>query len=278
MTHAPTSNCPSNPGRFARRARTALGTAMVIALPMMMGAEGGCPLILDTLESPVQAITVLREHADGSVDVDLMIVSLENGDDRWITTAKNAELRTPEGELIPLEMEEDGHYRAHSDDHDKLVYEGGGTNYRITFELDDEDVAGGAAGDDFIAVVSAPEADVDFELTKAPEFAGDTAEIEWTPGNLAGLLQITDSDGELIFDTFNLATPEFDGSKWASLIHGGREQLRVDVFADPGRYTISFCAVESQEGLDEELSGGLGILSGFLAGKCVEDITIDVPE
>lgn len=273
MTHA-ADHRPRNRNLL----RTITGASMLAAMPLLMGAEGGCPLLLQTLESPVQAITVLTERADGTVEVDLMIVSVKGTDERWVTKAHDAELRTPDGDLVPLEMAEDGHYRASSKDFPELVYEGEGTNYRVTFELDDEDQAGDAAGSDFIAVVSAPADEVTFELTKAPDFAGDTATIEWTPSSRAGLLEIRDAKGEVIYSTFNLQTAEFDGSKWGSLIHGGREQLRVDVFADPGEYTLSFCAVRSQEGFDEELSGGLGILSGFLAGRCVEDITIDVPE
>lgn len=254
------------------------GLGLVAALPALMGAEGGCTLLQGTLESPVQAITILREHADGSVDVDLVVISTKDFDNRFITSVTNAELRTPSGDLIPLTQDEDGHYRAHSNDHEQLVYEPGDTNYRITFDLDDEGVAGEAAGEDFIAVVQAPDAEVTFELTRAPEFAGDVSTIEWTPSHLEGLLEVRNADGELIFDTFDLATAEFDGSKWGSLIHGGRQNLPVDVFADPGRYTLSFCAVQSQEGLDEELSSGLGVLSGFLAGRCVDDVVIDVPE
>jgi hypothetical protein len=261
-----------------RRARSVASAGLLAAMPLLMGAEGGCPLMLQTLESPVQAITVLQENADGSVEVDLMLVRVDGTTQEWITSASNAELRTPDGNFIPLEMAEDGHYRAHSDEFPELLYVGDDTNYRVTFDIDDEEIAGDAAGEEFIAVVSAPADEITFELTKAPDFAGDTATITWTPSKLAGLLEIRDASGEVIYSTFNLQTPEFDGSKWASLVHGGSEQLRVDVFADPGEYTLSFCAVRSQEGLDEELSAGLGILSGFLAGRCAEDITIDVIE
>jgi hypothetical protein len=262
--------------RLGRRVRTLASASILAAMPLLMGAEGGCPLLLDTLESPVQAITVLQENADGSVEVDLMIVRVDGTEQEWITVATNAELRTPDGDLVPLEMAEDGHYRAHSKDFPELVYEGDGTNYRVTFEIDDEEITGAAADNEFIAVVSAPADEISFELAKAPEFAGDTATVQWSPSNLAGLMEIRDPAGEVIYSTFNLETPEFDGSKWASLIHGGQEQLRVDVFAEPGDYTLSFCAVRSQEGLDEELSGGLGILSGFLAGRCADDLTITV--
>jgi hypothetical protein len=262
----------------ARRARQLVGASLLAALPALMGAEGGCTLLQGTLESPVQAITILREHADGRVDVDMMVISTAEWDaERFITTVENAQMRMPGGDLVALEQEEDGHYRADSDDDARLVYEPGDVNYRVTFELPEED-AGEAADDEIIAVVQAPEDEVTFEITKKPDFAGDTSTVEWSPGHLDGLLEIRDGEGELVFTTFDLGTPQIDGSKWGSLIHGGRESLPVDVFADAGTYTISFCAVRSQEGLDEELSAGLGILSGFLAGRCVEDVVIEVPE
>jgi hypothetical protein len=243
-----------------------------------MGARGGCNLLQETLKSPVQAVTTILERADGTVEVDLTIVSTEGPTDQFVTSAYDAELRVPGGAIIPLKMDEPGHYRASSDDYSDLEYVGDSGNYRVTFELDDRDVAGDAAGDNFSAVVEAPSDEITFEFGKLPEFAGDTSSIDWTPRDLEGLLEVRDENGELIFTTFDWSKPEFDGSKWASLIHNGHEALPVDVFADPGSYTVSFCAVQSQEGLDEELSSGLGILSGFLAGRCVEDVIVDVPE
>lgn len=271
----------SRPSNTKRRLRAVAGAAILTALPVLMGAEdteGGCTLIQDTLKSPVQAVTILTETADGRVEVDLIIATTEGGESRWVTNAENAEIRTPDGDLIPLTQTSDGHYTANSDDNPALVYDASGVNYRVTFELDDPDVAGDAAGDDFIAVVMPPEDEVTFEFSKLPAFAGDTATIQWTPGSLAGLLQIRNSTGDLVYSTFNWDHPEFDGSKWGSLIHGGSEDLRVDVFADAGTYTVEFCAVASKEGLEEEVSGGLGIASGFLAGRCVDDMVIEVPE
>jgi hypothetical protein len=264
-----------SPTRFTR---SLVACTLLATLPVLMGAEGGCTLLQETLKSPVQAVTTLVERADGTVEVDLTIVSTEGKGSRFVTSAHDAELRVPGGAIVPLEMEEPGHYRASSDDYPALEYIGDGGNYRVTFELDDRAVAGDSAGDDFIAVVEAPDDEITFELSKLPEFAGDTATIEWAPRSLEGLLEVRDETGELIFTTFDWSKPEFDGSKWASLIYSGHENLPVDVFANPGTYTLSFCAVQSQEGLDEELSSGLGILSGFLAGRCVEDVVIDVPE
>lgn len=259
---------------LARKLRPLL--ALPAALPMLMGAEGGCTLFQATLDSPVQAVTTLVEKADGTVEVDLTIVSTAPEDGAvFVSNARNAQLRVPGGAIVDLVPAEPGHYRATSDDNPDLVYDTS-QNYRVTFELDDEDLAEDAAGGDFIAVVTAPDEEVSFELTKAPDFAGDTAEVTWTPTNLEGLLRVRNETGEIVYDTFDWSHPEFDGSKWASLIRGGSHTLPVDVFADPGTYTISFCAVASQEGFDEELSSGLGALSGFLAGKCVDDVIVDV--
>ncbi len=262
------------------RARSAAGLS-VFLLPLMMGAEqadSGCGLLQGTVNSPVHATTTVVGRADGTVEVDLAITSTEQDDEQFVTTATNAELRVPDGTIIPLTPAEPGHYRASSDEHPGLIYDASGTNYRVSFDLDDAEVAGDAAGEEFIAVVAAPDADVTFEISKEPAFAGDTAEITWSPGSLKGLLEIRDDSGTIIYTTFDWSHPEFDGSKWGSLIRGGSETLAVDVFSDPGSYTVSFCAVESQEGFDEEVSSGLGILSGFMAGKCVDDIGLDVAE
>lgn len=262
-----------------RRARGAAGLSF-FALPMLMGADqadSGCGFIQSTADSPVHAVATIVEHDDGTVEVDLAITSTEQASSQFVTTATNAELRIPDGAVVPLTMAEPGHYRASSVDHPGLVYDAGGTNYRVTFELDDAEVAADHAGEDFIAVVAAPDVDVTFEVTKEPDFAGDTTEIQWSPRSLTGLLQVRDATGAVVYSTFDWAHPEFDGSKWGSLIRGGTETLAVDVFSEPGEYTLSFCAVDSQEGFDEELSGHLGWLSGFMAGKCVQDIVLDVP-
>lgn len=250
-------------------------------LPLLLGAEQpdtGCGLAHDTLNSPVQAVATVLERGDGTVEVDLTITSTEPDEDVFVTTATNAELRVPDGTLVPLVQTHDGHYRASSKEHPGLVYDPSGTNYRVTFELDDPDVAGSAAGESFVAVVASPDVEVRFDVVKAPAFAGDTAEITWQPAALAGLLEVRDAAGKIIYSTFDWSHPKFDGSKWGSLIRGGSHTLAVDVFAEPGMYTVSFCAVESQQGFDEEVSSGLGILSGFMAGRCVDDVALDVVE
>jgi hypothetical protein len=246
-----------------------------VALPLV-AAEGDCNFLQAKLDSPVQAVTTILQHEDGSVEADVAIVSTEGGDAHFVTKATKVELRIPGGDVVELTKAEPGHWRLRSADDDRLKYVAGET-YRTSFELDDEHDAGDAAGEDFLAVVDAPkdEITVDFE---PPEFAGDTSRVTWSPSSLAALVTVRNEAGEITFTTFDWSYPEFDGGKWGSLIWGGDHQLRVDVFADPGKYTVSVCAVASQEGLDEELSAGLGIASGFMVGSCAADISIDVPE
>lgn len=258
--------------------RTTAAVLLTLAMPALMGAEGGCTLIQDSLDSPVHAVTTLLERADGTVEAEVVIISTEGPGSQFVDSAENVQMRVPSGAIVDLQPAQPGRYAETSDDDSRLVYDPEGGNYRITFDLDDAEVAGDAAGEEFIAVVAAPDGDVSFEFTKLPEFAGDTSSISWSPAQLEGLLEVRDPGGNLVFTSFDLSHPDFDGSKWASLLHGGKENLRVDVFAEPGTYTVSFCAVQSQEGLDEELSAGLGIFSGFFAGRCAEDVTIDVPE
>lgn len=271
---------------FDRRATSRLQVAgilsVIVALPMMMGAEddettSGCLLAQETLKSPVQAVTTILEYPDGHVEADLALVSTNGGESRWVDTASEVELRIPNGDIVMLSPAEKGHYRLSSEDDDRLLYMPGET-YRLTFELEDSAAAGDVSGGEFIAVVEAPSGDVDFEISEEPEFVNDTAEVRWSPGALNGLLEIYGPQGELVYTSFDWSHPEFDGSKWGSLIWGGRETINVDFFDEAGPYEFRFCGVQSQEGFDEELSGELGVASGFMAGRCVDPITIEVPE
>lgn len=262
--------------------RSASLVALVIAVPTLMAMEedpdGGCALALDKLESDVQAVTTVTEGVDGTVNVDLAVVNTEDWESPYfIDSVKNAQVRVPGGALVDLMPAEKGHYRASSQDSPDLEYVGGET-YRITFEINKTADAGDNAGAEFIAVVDAPDDEVTFELVEPPEFVGDTAEIEWHPTYREAVLQINGPSGDVVFSTFDWSDPKFDGGKWGSLIRGGDYTLPVDTFDDPGEYILNLCAVDSREGFDEEVSGTLGIASGFLAGRCAEAIVIDVPE
>ena len=58
----------------------------------------------------------------------------------------------------------------------------------------------------------------------------------------------------------------------------GKLTLGVDVFGEPGTYQVLKCGVTKNSGFDPEMSADLGILSGFLAGKCEEIETLEVPK
>jgi hypothetical protein len=268
-----------DPARRSLRLRASLRNLAVgvPALAMLMAADGDCAFDWLTAQSPVQAVASVMIQPDGEVVAELTLVSTEDWDSRWADGATHVELRVPDGTIIELEPIGEGRYRADSGEHPELLWMPG-ERYRVTFELDDEELAGKMAGEDFIAVVDAPAEDVEFTLERAPAFVGDTADLRWTPSSLDALIEVYDPDGTLIFTTFNMAHPEFDGSKWGSLAHNGRHTLPVDVFDVAGSYTISACVVASQEGFDAELSAALGLASGFLAGECFEPIEFEVVE
>jgi hypothetical protein len=263
------------PSRLRKTLRNfAVGVPM---LAMLMAAEGDCSLDMFKLKSPVQAVTTVLVEPDGRVVAELTLVSTEGRDDRFADGATNVELRVPDGTIVPLEPAGEGRYRADSTTNPELLWMPG-ERYRVTFELDDTELAGDYAGEEFIAVVDAPDAEISFSLDRAPAFVGDTAELSWRPTALDAMIEVWDPNGELIFTTFDMSHPEFDGSKWASLARFGQHTLPVDVFTEPGSYTISACVAATQEGFDAELSAALGPASGFIAGQCFEPIEFEVVE
>jgi hypothetical protein len=252
---------------------------LVVGVPMLamlMAAEGDCALDWLKLQSPVQAITRVMVQPDGTVVAELTLVSTENPrEQRFADGATNVELRVPGGTIVPLEPIGEGRYRTDSVSAPELLWMPG-ERYRVTFELDDTELAGDYAGEEFIAVVDAPNEDISFTIDHMPEFVGDTAELSWRPSSLDAMIEVYDPDGELVFTTFDMSTPEFDGDKWASIARFGQHTIPVDVFTEAGSYTISACILASQEGLDAELSSALGPGSGFLAGECFEPVEFTV--
>lgn len=251
----------------------AVGVPMLV---MLMAAEGDCALDWLKLQSPVQAITRVLVQPDGSVVAELTLVSTEDyREHRFADGATNVELRVPDGTIVALEPVGEGRYVADSNSSPELRWMPG-ERYRVTFEFDDTELAGDYAGEEFIAVVEAPADEINFTVEHVPAFVGDTAELSWRPTELDALIDVYDPSGKLIFTTFDMSTPEFDGDKWASIARFGAHTIPVDVFTEPGSYTISACVLASHEGLDAELSSALGPGSGFLAGECFEPIEFTV--
>jgi hypothetical protein len=251
----------------------AVGVPMLV---MLMAAEGDCALDWLKLQSPVQAVTRVLVQPDGSVLAELTLVTTEDyREHRFADGATNVELRVPGGAIVELEPVGEGRYVADSKTSPELLWMPG-ERYRVTFELDDTEEAGDYAGEAFIAVVDAPADEINFAVEHVPEFVGDTAELSWRPTELDAVIEVYDPNGELIFSTFDMSTPEFDGDKWASIARFGAHTIPVDVFTEAGSYTISACVLASREGLDAELSSALGPGSGFLAGECFEPIEFTV--
>jgi hypothetical protein len=255
--------------------RALLLTAALATLP---GAKNGCGTkeFNETLMSPVQGVMTLVERADGTVEAELVIISTASSEHRYVDSAENVTLRTPSGVDIALERERHGHYRASSVTSHDLSYVPNET-YSFQFELDDPDLAGDVAGGDFHGIMDPPGDHVSLEITRAPEFAGDTASISWEPAGRYAIVEVRNAEtGQAAYSTFDFDQPHFDGSKWARLQTGGSLELGVDVFADAGTYTISLCAVDKVSDFDKSLSTELGALSGFLAGRCAAEQTVSV--
>jgi hypothetical protein len=262
--------------RFVSRlVRRGLVPAMLV--PLLMGSKGGCGSKENNekLASPVQAVATLREAADQTVSVDLVLISTATAPNQFITTATDASLRVPSGVAVPLSQSSPGHYTATSLTDAALVYLGGQT-YKFSFDLVDEALAKQVSGGYFVATLTVPDDVVTAAFSKAPAFAGDTATLAWTPAARSGIIDVTNAAGEATYSTFDFSTPAFDGAKWARLQTGGSFELAVDVFPTPGTYTAAVCVVTKVSDFDKSLSVDLGVLSGFLAGRCPPPLAVVV--
>ncbi len=264
------------------KTKAMLTKAVLVAalLGTLTGAKSGCGTqeSNETWNSPVQAVMTLLEAADGTVTAELVLISTNTADHQFVDTAQAPRVRAPDGSEVSLTLGDPGHYTASSATDANLTYEPGET-YQFRFELDDPDAADQVAGGNFVAVMTAPDDVVTFEISKEPAFAGDTAQLSWTPTERYALVNITyEPTGELVYANFDFQEPTFDGSKWARLKRGGTFDLGVDVFAEAGEYTIEFCAVDKVSDFSQELSAELGVLSGFLIGRCAESTTLQVTD
>ncbi|MBU0551075.1 hypothetical protein KKF91_07300 [Myxococcota bacterium] len=255
------------------RSKIALLLLGALCLP---GAKSGCGSSEsnETLTSPVQGVFTILERADGRVDAELVLINTGKAKG-FIDGATEVAVRVPGGDKVTLELTSPGHYTADSELAAALTYAAGET-YQVRFELSGEE-AGDREGGDFIAVTEAPDLEPAFEIASAPEFAGDTAKLTWTPAAYFGLISIYDAGGALVWRNFDFQTPDFDGSKWARLKRASYD-LGVDVFKDAGEYTVEVCVVNKVSDFDTTLSADLGALSGFLIGRCAPPKALSVAE
>ena len=98
--------------------------AMGLSLALFPGAKNGCGSeeANTTVASPVQAVTTLLEHSDGSVEAELVLISTAVNPHAFVDSAKEVELRVPSGETVPLESSSPGHYTASSDSETSSSY------------------------------------------------------------------------------------------------------------------------------------------------------------
>lgn len=249
----------------------------LLAFCMLPGAKGGCGSkeANTTFNAQLQSITILVERSDGRVDAVMHLINSENGG-RFITDAIDPKIRIPGGTFVDLKPAGDGRYAASSIEDSALTYVAG-ESYKALFELEPDALPKGVESTSFSAVIDSPDDKVQASVTEAPEFTGDTATIEWTPKQRAAHITVS-RDGQIVWTSMDFATPNFDGSKWGRLGRAGSHQLGADVFKDAGTYLVSVCALADTNGFDEALSAELGVLSGFLVGRCAPDLTLEVTE
>ncbi|NOZ86959.1 MAG: hypothetical protein GXP49_11975 [Deltaproteobacteria bacterium] len=252
-----------------RRAFYNAGMLMLILASyfFLLGRKGACDKDkIDTLKSPVQAVCTVMEGSDGVVHADLTLISTLNGSSRFITTATNVQLEVPGGTRLTLAQGADGHYTLDSKAEARLVYEPGG-NYLFKFELNDEDFAGDYAGDYFVGEVTAPGSKPE-SLTAAQSTPGPdhTCTIKWSPAFDYGIYTVRDDTGTITDSNWDFSKPEFDGSKWASLLKRSPAEHTISgqAFKQSGKYTISYAGCKATGGFNVEMSPKLGVGSGFI--------------
>ena len=253
--------------------------AIPLALAAFPGAKNGCGSeeANKTLASPVQAVTTILERDDGTVDAELVLISTAVSPHAFVETAKQPQVRVPSGKVVALKSSSPGHYTASSGSSPGLVYSAG-ERYQFRFELDDEAAAKQVAGGSFVASATAPDPSVTFEVSDPPDFVDDNAEIHYAPDDLYALLTVRRPDGSLAYANFDFAEPRFEGDKWANLDRGGKARIPAGVLDVAGTYTLSLCAVSKVSDFDDDLSEELGVLSGFLIGRCAADQELEVIE
>lgn len=257
-------------------AKTLIGSTLAISIPMGLSGCGASEEDQTTLTSPVQAVTTLLQQPDGTVEAELVLISTAVKPNVFVDSATDVAVRIPGGALVPLDRTSEGHYTSDSEIDPNLTYQVNEA-YQFRFQLEDE-LASQVSGGNFVAVMTAPGHEPTFEFSDFPDFAGDNSAISWTPTNAYGMITIYNQEGEQVYANFDFSQPAFNGSKWARLTWGGNKTLGVDVFQEPGTYTIEFCAVDKVSGFNSDLSAELGALSGFLIGRCAEPQMIDVIE
>jgi hypothetical protein len=244
------------------------------------GKKSGCSdEEIATLTSPVQAVATIYHHSDGAVEADLTLISTSVNPSVFVNEAESTKLRVigTAGEVasVALVHSAKGHYTATSTDQPALVWEPG-IVYAFDFDLEEDTRETKIKGGKYSAQVTAPDGGVTLEVSEAPLAPLLVARITITGAYQKGLLRVFGPDGDETYSNWNMEHPDFDGSKWNSLVVGGTHTIAAAAFPVSGSYTITFGACSYVSGFDSSLSADLGLLSGFLACEGTE-IDLEVP-
>lgn len=244
------------------------------------GKKSGCSdEELATLTSPVQAVATIYHHTDGTVEADLTLISTSVNPSVFVNEATDTKLRviskTGDVVSVPLAHSAQGHYSATSSASAELAWEPGAV-YAFDFDLEEDTRETRIEGGKYTAQVTAPEQGVTLTVTEAPLAPGLLAKVSVTGLYQKGIVRVVGPDGVETYSNWNMDTPDFDGSKWNSLLVGQSQTIPAKAFPDSGAYVLEFGACTYVSGFDPALSADLGVLSGFLACEGTE-IGLDVP-
>jgi hypothetical protein len=264
-----------------RYARLGLFSALLtlVYLGTFNGKSGCSKDDISKLTSPVQAIATVYRHADGLVDADLTLISTARNPAVFVNDGLDTRLRVIKGSgdvnTVPLDRTSDGHYTASSDLQAALLWELSAT-YAFDFALEADPDGTGVSGGTYSAQVKAPASEVTVTVAEAPAAPNLVAKLSIAGAYGRGLLHVWGPDGQLTYANWDLTTPDFDGSKWNSLIVGASHTVPASAFPTSGEYRLEFGACAFVQGLAAEVSATLGVLSGFLACNGTE-LSLTVP-
>jgi len=260
--------------------KVSLMLLIVVSYFILSGREGGCSEDKQkTWDSPVQAVCTLYESASGDVRAELVLISTVYSTSRFIDTATEVEFEVPGNTRLPMSQTTAGHYVITSADEPRLVYEPG-SSYLFKFQLTDEDFTGpDFAGGYFVGEVSAPTQRPTqlavYQETRGPDRVAD---MTWEPSFTRAIYWVMNEQGQITKSNWDFSQPDFDGSKWESLLREYPQDHEISglAFQASGDYTIGFAGCNANGGFDVALSPELGLGSGFLA--CSEiTATMEVP-
>jgi hypothetical protein len=252
--------------------------AVLLLYLVCSGHNGGChPDEGELLPSGVQALGVVLERPDGSLDARLRLVSNAVLPEDFVA-ASAAVLHTPGGEVVALQEVEPGRYQLADQDAAVLAYEAG--DYLFAFSVHpDEARAKHVFGGDFVMAMHGAVEVPRVELVDS----GDSEQlltVRWQPEAAPALIELHDEAGALRISNLVREPNVAALPAWSALQATGQAELAAADLAAGETHLVRVCSVEvarwtsmpAVHALHQSGSsaGQLGSASGMLVGRCAD--------